>query len=65
MCGAFLTGVWWVFPLIGFLLCLGFMVVAFRFARTGRGCLCMGGPRGNVGDQSGQVRAGVDTKTSH
>ncbi len=45
MCGAFLSGVWWVFPLVGFVICAGFMLVMFLFARTGRGCIGMGGPR--------------------
>ncbi len=64
MCAALLTGAWWVFPLIGFVLCLGFMLVAFRFARTGRGCMCMGGPRGMVNDQ-GQARPPVSSESSH
>ncbi len=65
MCAALLTGVWWVVPLIGFVLCLGFMLVAFRFARTGRGCTCMGGgPRGMVNDQ-GRTRPAVSSESSH
>ncbi len=48
MCGAFLSGGWWVFPLIGFVICAGFMLVAFRFARTGRGCMCTGGSRNST-----------------
>ncbi len=45
MCGAFLGGVWWVFPLIGFAICAGLMLVMFLFARPGRGWMCMGGSR--------------------
>ncbi len=50
MCVAFLSGVWWIFPLIGFAICAGFMLVMFLFARTGRGCMCMGGPRDTAND---------------
>ncbi len=50
MCGAFLTGVWWVFPLIGFVICAGFMLVMFLFARTGRGCMSMCGSRHGTDD---------------
>ena len=50
MWGAFLSGGWWVFPLIGFVICAGFMLVAFRFGRTGRGCMCMGGSRNTTND---------------
>jgi uncharacterized membrane protein (DUF4010 family) len=43
MCGPLFWGVWWIFPLIGFLLCLG--IIAFRFLGTGRGFTCTGGHR--------------------
>lgn len=46
MCGPLLSAYWWIFPLMGFLMCLGFVVVAFRFASTGRGFMCMSGQRG-------------------
>ena len=65
MCAALLTGVWWVFPLIAFVLCLGFMLVVFGFARTGRGCMCMGAPRGTVNDQGGQAGPAVPSGPSH
>ena len=42
-------GFWWVFPLLGVLVCLAFLVVAVRFMSTGRGFMCMGG-RGGMGD---------------
>ncbi len=45
MCGVFLSGVWWVFPLVGIVICAGMMLVAFRFGRTGHGCMCMGDSR--------------------
>jgi hypothetical protein len=41
MCGPLFWGVWWIFPLIGFLICLG--VMAFRFLGAGRGFMCTGG----------------------
>lgn len=45
MCGLFLFGsFWWVFPLIAMLMCLGFM--AFGFAGTRHGSMCMGGHHG-------------------
>jgi hypothetical protein len=50
MCAAFLSGVWWVFPLIGFVICAGFMLVAFRYGRGGRGWMCMSGSRGATND---------------
>ncbi len=43
MCGLFFWGLWWIFPLVGFLMCLGF--IAFRFLGDGRGFMCMGGHR--------------------
>ena len=36
-------GFWWIFPLIGMLLCLTFLALAVRFAVTGRGVMCMAG----------------------
>ncbi len=50
MCGAFLGGIWWIFPLIGFVICAAFMFVASRFVRTGRGCTCMSGSRSTTDD---------------
>lgn len=46
MCGPLLGGFWWLLPLMGALMCLGFLVMAFRFASTGRGFMCMGGHHG-------------------
>ncbi len=55
MCGALLGGSWWIFPLIAFVICAGFMLVAFLFARTGRGWMCMGGPRNTTHDVAQRV----------
>jgi hypothetical protein len=41
MCGPFFFGFWWIVPLIGFAMCIGFM--AFRGLGAGRGFMCMGG----------------------
>jgi hypothetical protein len=49
MCGPFFFGFWWIVPLVGFLMCLGFM--AFRFLGTGGGLMCMGGHRSTPTDQ--------------
>ena len=46
VCGAGAWGFWWVFPLVGGLICLAFLVMAFRSMTTGHGgrC-CLGGHR--------------------
>ena len=41
--GAPMWGFWWIFPLIAFLMCLAFAVLAFRVIATGRSFMCMGG----------------------
>lgn len=41
MCGPFFFGFWWIVPLIGFAICIGFM--ALRGLGAGRGFMCMGG----------------------
>jgi hypothetical protein len=50
MCGAFgpflFGSYWWIFPLLGMLICLGFLIFLARFASTGRGCMWMGGHHG-------------------
>ncbi len=37
MCGLFLWGFWWIFPIIGLLMCF-----AMVFGFAGRGFMCMG-----------------------
>lgn len=39
--GAPMWGFWWIFPLIGLLICLLFIVAMVRFM-GGRGFMCMG-----------------------
>ena len=41
MCGPFFLGFWWIFPLVAFVMCLGFML--FRLLGPGHGFMCMGG----------------------
>ena len=45
MCGPLMWGFWWVFPFIGVFMCLAFLLMASRFAGTGRGFMCMGAHR--------------------
>ncbi len=52
MCGPFLWGFWWVFPLIALVMCLGCLIMAFGFGGTGRRFGCMGGHSG-VRDDKG------------
>ncbi len=64
MCATLLGGFWWVLPLVGFVMCLGFMFLAFRAARTGRACMCMGGHGGTAGDRVAQPARDVDAEAS-
>ena len=54
-------GFWWILPLIGLAICLGFLVVAFRFVSTGRGFMCMGGHRGMETDEVAEMRREIHT----
>jgi hypothetical protein len=49
-------GFWWIFPLIGALICLAFLVVMVRLVSTGRGFMCMGGHQGMGSDELGALR---------
>ena len=40
--GPAMPGLWWIFPLIGFVMCLAFLFVIFRFIMNGRGAMWMG-----------------------
>lgn len=51
-----MSGFWWILPLIGLAICLGFFVMAFRFMSTGRGFLCMGGHRSMGSDEVAEMR---------
>ena len=54
--GAPMWGFWWIFPLIGLLICLSFLVMAFRFMSTGRGLMCMGEHQGMGNDEVAEMR---------
>lgn len=49
-------GFWWIFPLIGFFVCLAFLFMAFRFMSTGRGFMCMRGQRAMGSDDVAEMR---------
>ena len=53
MCGPLLWGFWWILPLVGMVMCLGFM--AFRLG-TGHGFMCMGGHPGTRKDQATEAQ---------
>ena len=49
-------GFWWILPLVGLLICLGFLVLAFRLMSTGHGFMCMGGHRSMGSDEVTEMR---------
>ena len=52
-------GFWWILPLLGLSICLGFLVVAFRFLSTGHGFMCMGGHRSMGNDEVAEMRSEI------
>jgi hypothetical protein len=58
-CGSVMWGFWWVFPLVGALVCLTLIVLAVRFLSTGRGFACMGGHAETGNDQTAALRREV------
>ena len=52
-------GFWWILPLLGLSICLGFLVVTFRFMSTGRGFMCMGGHRSMGNDGVAEMRRDI------
>ena len=48
MCGPLLWGYWWIFPLVGFVMCIAFMLI---MARVGAGCSAMRGRHRTPGDK--------------
>jgi len=53
--GAPMWGFWWIFPLIGLLICLVFVVAMVRFM-GGRGFMCMGDHRSHASDEEADLR---------
>lgn len=51
-------GFWWIFPLIGLLICLVFVVAMVRFM-GGRGFMCMGDHRSHASDEETELRREV------
>lgn len=57
MCGPFLFGsFWWIVPLVGMLMCLGFLIIASRFSTVVHGGMCMGGHRGTRNNAVAETR---------
>ena len=55
--GPFLFGsFWWMFPLAGMLICIGFVVFLSRFSTTGGGCMSMGADHGERKHQGAETR---------
>ena len=55
-------GFWWVFPLLGMLLCFAFMLIAVRVLGAGHGVMCMGrghsrGDDGEAADMRREIAA--------
>ena len=61
LCGAGMWGFWWILPLVGALVCLALIVMAFRFVSTGRGFSCVGGHGGMGNDQTAEMRREINT----
>jgi hypothetical protein len=59
--GTPMSGFRWVFPLIGMLVCLAFLVMAVRLMSTGRGFMCMGGHQGTANDEVSAMRREIQT----
>jgi uncharacterized membrane protein len=60
-CGAGMWGFWWIFPLIGAVVCLALIVLAVRFMSTGRGLSCMGGHGHTGSDHTAELRRELGT----
>jgi len=55
-CAAGTWGFWWIFPLLGALVCLAIIAVAVRFIATGRGFVCMTGHPAAGSDDTAELR---------
>jgi uncharacterized membrane protein len=53
-------GFWWIFPLMGFVMCLIFVVGMIRMMAGGRGFACMGGHQAADSDETARLRREID-----
>ena len=53
-------GFWWIFPVIGLLVGVTFLVMMVRVLTTGRGVMCMGGHHASSSDETVQMRRELD-----
>jgi hypothetical protein len=51
-------GFWWIFPLIGFTICLVFVIAMVRAMSSGRGFMCMRGHQHGP-DETAELRREV------
>jgi len=51
-------GFWWIVPLVGFVVCLVFIVAAVRLV-SGHGFMCMGDHRSHASDDQTELRREV------
>jgi hypothetical protein len=58
--GAPMWGFWWIFPVMGLLLCLALFVIVARAISTGHGVMCLGGHRGAGPDDRAEMRREID-----
>jgi hypothetical protein len=56
MWGPLTVGFWWIFPLMGLVMCLGCLLMMFRSVTTGRGFMCMRGHHGTQTDEDSEMR---------
>jgi uncharacterized membrane protein len=56
--GAPMWGFGWIFPLMGFAMCLFFVIMMVRAMSGGRGFMCMGG-HGHATDETAELRREV------
>ncbi|MBI3637387.1 MAG: hypothetical protein HY216_14435 [Candidatus Rokubacteria bacterium] len=54
--GGPMWGFGWIFPLVGLLVCLAFLVMAFRALRVGGGFMCMGHHHPSSDDDVAEMR---------
>ena len=48
--GAPMWGFWWIFPIVGMVVCVVFVIAMVRGMSGGRGFMCMGGHRNHASD---------------